>query len=71
MMIRAALIAAMGASLMSSAAMADYYIVQEKTTRECKVVETRPTETTWLQVGPLAFKTKDEADRQVKVICRK
>ncbi len=69
-MVKAALIAAMGVSLISSAAMADYYVVQEKTTRECKVVETRPTETTWVQVGPLAFKTKDEADRQVKVICK-
>jgi hypothetical protein len=34
------------------------------------VVEARPTETTWVQVGPLAFKTQDEADKQVKVICK-
>jgi hypothetical protein len=33
-------------------------------------VETRPTETTWIQIGPAAFKTRDEADRQVKVVCK-
>ena len=28
------------AGLASSAALADYYVVQDKTTKECKVVET-------------------------------
>jgi hypothetical protein len=58
------------AMLSSSALAAEYYVVQEKTTKKCKVVEARPTETTWVQVGPLAFKTQDEADKQVKVICK-
>ncbi|MGE0766604.1 MAG: hypothetical protein AB7L90_09085 [Hyphomicrobiaceae bacterium] len=49
---------------------AEYYVVREKTSKKCKVVETRPTETTWVQVGPAAFKTRDEADRQIKVICK-
>jgi len=54
----------------SAAIAAEYYVVREKTTQKCKVVETRPTETTWIQVGPLAFKTREEADRQVAVICK-
>jgi hypothetical protein len=58
------------AMLSSSGLAAEYYVVQEKTTKKCKVVEARPTETTWVQVGPLAFKTQDEADKQVKVICK-
>jgi hypothetical protein len=58
------------AMLSPSALAAEYYVVQEKTTKKCKVVEARPTETTWVQVGPLAFKTQDEADKQVKVICK-
>ena len=53
-----------------SANAAEYYVVQEKTTKKCKVVEARPTETTWVQVGPLAFKTREEADKQVAVICK-
>jgi hypothetical protein len=56
--------------LSSSGLAAEYYVVQDKTTKKCKVVETRPTETTWVQVGPLAFKTQDEADMQIKVICK-
>jgi hypothetical protein len=64
------LTAAVVALLSSAALAAEYYVVQEKTTKECRVVETRPTETTWLQIGPLAFKTRDEAEKQIKVLCR-
>src|ERR1700687_3494866 len=68
MLKKLALATATVALLMSSAS-ADYYIVQEKATKKCKVVETRPTETTWIQIGPAAFKTQDEAERQVKTVC--
>jgi hypothetical protein len=54
----------------SAAVAAEYYVVREKSTQKCKVVETRPTETTWVQVGPLAFKSREEADRQLTVICK-
>ena len=65
-------LAAAAAALVSTAALAaEYYVVQEKTTKECKIVETRPTETTWVQVGPLAFKTRDEAEKQIKVVCKR
>lgn len=62
--------AAVAATMFGSSAFADYYIIQEKTTKECKVVETLPKEQTWLQIGPLTFKTKDEADKQVTVVCK-
>jgi hypothetical protein len=52
-----------------STASADYYIVQEKATKKCKVVETRPTETTWIQIGPAAFKTQADAEKQIKTVC--
>jgi len=54
--------------LLMSTASADYYIVQEKATKKCKVVETRPTETTWIQIGPAAFKTQAEAEKHVKTV---
>ena len=57
-------------ALLGSTASADYYVVQEKATKKCRVVETRPTETTWVQVGPLSFKTQDEAQSQVTVLCK-
>jgi hypothetical protein len=70
-MIKIVCAASAALALLSSAALADFYVVQEKSTKECKIVETRPTETTWVQVGPLAFKTRDEAEKQIKVICKK
>jgi hypothetical protein len=66
-------LAAVVAAISTSGAMAaEYYVVQEKATKKCKVVETRPsaTETTWIQVGHAAFKTREEADKQVTVICK-
>jgi hypothetical protein len=71
-MIKSAMVLAATAWIMLStaASAAEYYVIQEKSSQKCKVVETRPTETTWVQVGPLAFKTRDEADRQLKVICK-
>ena len=57
-------------ALLMSTASADYYVVQEKATKKCKVVETAPTETTWVQVGPVAFKTQSDAEKQVTVLCK-
>ncbi len=57
-------------ALFASTASAEYYVIQEKATKKCKVVETRPSETTWVQVGPLSFKTQDEAESQVTVLCK-
>ena len=54
--------------LLMSTASADYYIVQEAT-KKCRVVETRPTETTWIQIGPAAFKTQADAEKQIKTVC--
>jgi hypothetical protein len=53
----------------SPAFAAEYYVVQDKTTKKCKVVTTKPTEETWVVVGNSAFKTQTEADEQVKVVC--
>ena len=55
--------------LLMSTASAEYYIVQEQATKKCKVVETRPTETTLVQVGPMALKTQGEAQKQIKTVC--
>jgi hypothetical protein len=69
-MLKTLALATAAAALFSSAANAEYYIYQDKGSHQCKVVETRPTETTWVQVGPMAFKTQDEAQRQVAVVCK-
>jgi hypothetical protein len=60
----------LGAAFVTSGAMADYYIVQEKTTKKCTVVDKRPTDKTWVQVGPVAFKSREDAEKQVPVVCK-
>jgi hypothetical protein len=66
------LAAAILAVCSSAAFAAEYYVVQDKSTRKCKIVETKlpATETTWVQVGPLAFTTREEAEKQSTVICK-
>ena len=68
-MLKKLALAAAAMALITSTASADYYIVQEKATKKCKVVETRPTETTWGQIGPAALKTQADAEKQVKTVC--
>ena len=70
-MIKQLLLAVAAAAILSStAAAAEYYIVQEKSTKKCKVVDRRPTEATWVQIGDIAFKTREEADKQREVVCK-
>jgi hypothetical protein len=68
-MLKKLALATAAVGLLMSTASADYYIVQEKATKKCKVVETKPTETTWIQVGPAAFKTQADAEKQIKTVC--
>ena len=47
---------------LSSPVLADYYVVQDVKTKKCTIVEKKPTTTTTVtQVGPVAFKTREEA----------
>ena len=68
-MLKILVLASTALGLLMSMANADYFIVQEKATKKCKVVETRPTETTWIQVGPAAFKTQSDAEKEIKTVC--
>ena len=44
----------------------EYYVVQDSATKKCTIVEQKPTSATIIQVGPLAFKTMDEAQAGMK-----
>jgi hypothetical protein len=48
---------------------AEYYVVRGPDKR-CRVVESKPADTTIVQVGPMAFVTRDEAESQVRVLCK-
>lgn len=57
------------AGFAGSAVAAEYYVVRGPD-KKCKVVETRPTDTKIVVMGDKAFISRDEAEKQVKVICK-
>lgn len=46
----------------------EYYIVHGQD-RHCKVVERLPEGHEFIRVGPLSFGARDDAERQVRVVC--
>ena len=47
----------------------EYYVVQDTATKRCTIVDKKPTTTTTVtQVGPVAFKTRTEAETGIKTI---
>jgi hypothetical protein len=46
----------------------EYYVVQEAATKRCTIVDKKPTTTTHVQVGPVGFKTRTEAETGMKTI---
>jgi hypothetical protein len=48
---------------------AEYFIVRGPD-KKCKVVETRPTDKTVTVIGDKAYLTKEEATKQVAVVCK-
>jgi len=48
---------------------AEYYVVRGPD-KKCKVVESRPTDKTIVVIGNKAFVTREEADKQVTVLCK-
>jgi hypothetical protein len=53
-------------------ALADFWIVQDSSSRRCNIVEQRPTTTTTTIVGNREFKTRAEAESQMRTVevCR-
>lgn len=51
-------------------ALADFWIVREGPTGPCRIVETRPTDTKIVIVGNKAYKVRDEAEKEIKVVCK-
>jgi hypothetical protein len=64
------LVVAMLAAFISPALAADeFYVVQDVKTKKCTIVDKKPTTTTTVtQVGPVAFKTRTEAEAGMKTV---
>jgi hypothetical protein len=57
-------------ALATPAFAAEFYVVRDPDTKKCRVVETRPTDTKIVVIGNKAFVTRDEAEKQVTVLCK-
>jgi hypothetical protein len=66
-LIAAALAAAFAVSA-SAQTVTEYYVVQDASTKKCTIVDKKPTTTSVVQVGPMAFKTRAEAEAGMKTI---
>jgi hypothetical protein len=52
-------------------ALADFYIVRESPTADCKIVETKPADSKIVVIGNKVYKTRDEATKELAVVCKK
>ena len=68
-MIKYVLPVALMVGVVTPAFAAEYYVVRGPD-KKCKVVETRPTEKTVTVIGNRAYVTREEAEGQIKVICK-
>jgi hypothetical protein len=48
---------------------AEYFIVRGPD-RKCQIVEKRPTDTKMVVIGDKAYVTRDEAQKQMTVVCK-
>jgi hypothetical protein len=62
-------IAVVAGAAMPALAAKEYFVVRGPD-EKCKVVETRPTEKTIVVIGDKAYVTREEAEAQVKVVCK-
>jgi hypothetical protein len=54
----------------AGSALAQEFFIVRGPDKKCKVVEKRPTETTIVVIGDKAYVTREEAERQLKVVCK-
>jgi hypothetical protein len=69
---RVALASAFIASFLITPALADFYIVQEPTTKRCRIVEERPAAGVGVVIGPGGFGVRTEAEGRMRAVeeCR-
>jgi hypothetical protein len=51
-------------------ALADFWIVREGPTGQCRIVDVRPTDKKIVIVGNKAYKVRDEAQKEMAVVCK-
>ena len=64
------LAATVAVAAFATPALADFWIVREGPTGPCRIVDVRPTDTKIVIVGNKAYKVRDEAEKELAVVCK-
>jgi hypothetical protein len=64
------LVSALAVATLSTPAFADFWIVRDSPTAQCKIVETKPADTKIMIVGNTVYKTRDEATKEMTTVCK-
>jgi hypothetical protein len=63
-------IAAVATATLVSPALADFFIVREDSAGQCRIVETRPTDSKIIVIGNKVYKTRADAEKELTVVCK-
>jgi len=63
-----ALMIGVGLAAIATPALADFYIIQEPTTRRCRIVEERPAPNAGIIIGGNGFGVRVEAENRMRTI---
>ena len=64
------LAAACATGVLSTPAFADFWIVREGPSAQCKIVTSKPTDTKITIVGNTVYKTREEASKEMTTVCK-
>ena len=64
------LAAAVLVAAFATPAFADFWIVRDGPSGPCRIVEIKPTDTKIVVVGNKAYKVRDEAQKELAVVCK-
>lgn len=51
-------------------ALADFWIVRDSPTGQCRIVDVKPTDTKIIVVGNKAYTVRADADKELAVVCK-
>lgn len=63
--------AALAITAATPALAGEFFIVRGESEKECRIVETRPAEKTVVVVGDRAYVTREEAEKDLTLVCKK
>jgi hypothetical protein len=68
--LRTSILIGVGLLLVTTPAIAEYYIVRETAVGPCKIVESRPDDAKSIVGGDRSYATRAEAEKEIPLLCK-